>query len=298
MLQIPSFANLAAFIAVGKRKSFRKAAEDMMLTPGAISQKIKQLESQLDCKLLHRSSRGVSFTEKGERYFIAITPLVSDLADITQEFFGKPLKRSIIVSVMPAFALRWLIPRLDSFHQQFPDLIVSINATDRLVEFEADNVDMAIRHGLGCYPKLRAERLFSENLVPVCSPKLLRKATSLNEIRDLNNYTLLHDKIAKDWFLFLSALGEDNVDHETGPRFDNDSLMIQSAIEGHGVALARTSLVEREIKNGDLVVPFDHRIPSQFAYYVVYPKSSSVLPEIKLFRDWLLHQAKEYLPNS
>lgn len=298
MLQIPSLANLATFIAVGKRKSFRLAAQDMMLTPGAISQKIKQLESQFGCKLLHRSSRGVSFTERGERYFSAIYPLVSELSDVTQEFFGQAKKKSLVISVMPAFALRWLIPRLDSFHQEHPNLTININATERLVDFEADDVDLAIRHGLGRYDKLHSVRLFSEDLVPVCNPKKLQNINSLNSPSDLKNYTLLHDHIAKDWQLLLSALGEKDVDSNAGPKFDNDNLMIQSAIEGHGIALARTSLVEEEIKSGKLVVLFDSCIPSQFAYYAVYQKNGMAPAENKIFRDWLVRQAEEYSQNE
>lgn len=298
MLKIPSLASLSAFIAVGKRKSFRRAADDLMLTPGAVSQKIKQLESQLGCKLLHRSSRGVSFTEKGGRYYKAIFPLMSELNDVTQKFFGQEEKQSLVISVMPAFALRWLIPRLDTFHQEYPELTVNINATERLVDFEADDVNIAIRHGLGDYPDLCSDRLFSEDLVPVCSPALLKETGPLRSICDLKEFTLLHDHIAKDWPLLLNALGATEIDPHAGPRFDNDDLMIQSAIEGHGVALARASLVEGEIRNDDLVALLDISIPSKFAYYAVYPRKGLEKLENRLFRDWLLRQAIEYSQNE
>jgi len=298
MLKIPSLANLSAFIAVGKRKSFKHAADDLMLTPGAVSQKIKQLEGQLGCKLFHRSSRGVSFTEKGDRYYTAVFPLMSELACLTQKFFGQEEKQSLVISVMPAFALRWLIPRLDTFHQEHPQLTVNINATERLVDFEADDVNIAIRHGLGDYPDLCSDRLFSEDLVPVCSPTVLKKMGPLRSIRDLKKFTLLHDHIAKDWPLLLGAIGETEIDSNAGPRFDNDNLMIQSAIEGHGVALARASLVEGEIKNGDLVALLDVSIPSKFAYYAVYPKNRLNTAENRVFLDWLLRQSTEYSQNE
>lgn len=298
MLQIPSLTHLTTFVAVGRRRSFRKAAADLMLTPGAISQQIQGLERQLGCKLLNRSSREVTFTEKGQRYYAAVAPLVTEISDVTQEIFGLHHKASIVVSVMPAFALRWLIPRLETFHRQHSEVTVNINATERLVDFDADNIDIAIRHGLGNYADNEALHLFSENLVPVCNPRLLGEKAQLESISDLRYNTLLHDSVAKDWALYLEALGVVGVNTDSGPRFDSDSLMIQSAIEGHGVALARASLVATEIEDGRLVVPFDHQIPSRFAYYLVYPKKRPLRSPVALFRDWILAQSKIYSDDA
>lgn len=295
MLKSPSLANLTAFIAVGKKKSFRKAANDLMLTPGAVSQKIKNLESQLGCSLLNRSNQGVTFTDKGERYYREIAPLIMEILEVTRAIFDQTQKRtSLVISVMPSFALRWLIPRLDKFHKQYPDLTININATERVIDFETDDVDLAIRHGLGEYSGLCVDRMFSEDLVPVCSSKLLQKRKPLVEAADLLHHTLLHDNIAKDWFLVLSALKLTNIDAHAGPRFNDDSLMIQSAIEGHGVALARMSLVKNEIDSGDLIVPFNFYLPSEFAYYAVSPNKRHTIPETRVFREWLLKEAVIY----
>lgn len=295
MLQVPSLTHLSTFVTVGRRRSFRKAAEEMMLTPGAISQQIQGLEKQLGTKLFNRSSREVTFTEKGQRYYAAIAPLVAEISEVTQQIFGSHQKTSIVVSVMPAFALRWLIPRLETFHAQNPEVTVNINATERLVDFDADDVDIAIRHGLGDYPNMDAVHMFSENLVPVCSPRLLGDKKQLDGPGELCRYTLLHDSLAKDWSLYLDALDVDGVKAGVGPRFDSDSLMIQSAIEGHGVALARASLIASEIEQGRLVIPFDHQVPSNFAYYVVYPKKRALRGPVAHFRDWLVAQSKCYL---
>lgn len=294
MLRIPSLTHLTTFVTVGRRRSFRKAAEDLMLTSGAISQQIQGLEKQLGCRLLNRSNREVTFTEKGQRFYTAVAPLITEISDVTQQIFGLQRKASIIVSVMPDFALHWLIPRLDTFHKQYPEVTVNINATERLVDFNADDVDIAIRHGLGNYPDLEALHLFSENLVPVCSPRLLGEKGQLDSASDLRRYTLLHDSIAKDWSLFLSALGVEDVKTDVGPQFDSDSLMIQSAIEGHGVALARASLVAADIKHGRLIIPFDQQVPSKFAYYIVFRKKRQLRSPVALFRDWLLDQSKCY----
>lgn len=298
MLRAPALNHLITFVTVGKRRSFRNAAEDLMLTPGAVSQQIQGLENQLGCKLLNRSSKEVNFTDKGQRYYAVVAPLIAELSEVTQQIFGSKRKASILISVLPAFALRWLIPRLESFHRQHPDVTVNINATERLVDFDADDVDMAIRHGLGNYADLETLYLFSENLIPVCSPRLLGEKVRLDSVSDLRDYTLLHDNLAKDWSLYLAALGVKDLDTDFGPRFDSDSLMIQSAIEGHGVALARGSLVASEIEQGKLIVPFDHRVPSDFAYYIVFPAKRALRGPVALFRDWLLVESKAYADHA
>jgi len=293
-LKNPSFSSLTAFVAVGKHKSFRKASEELLLTPGAVSQKIKSFEEQLGAKLFRRTNRDVSFTTKGKIYYDAVAPLIQEISKATHDTFGKSEKQSIIISVMPAFALRWLIPRLESFHSRFPELTVNINASAQLTDFAVDDVDLAIRHGLGNYPGLQSVKLFSEGLVPVCSPKLIGSGRGKLTVLDLKSFTLLHDEIGQDWNLFLTACGADDVDPFSGPKFDGDNLMIQAAIEGHGVALARKSLVQNAIDIGKLIIPLDHKMPSDFAYYAVYPKKSANVTSVRIFRDWLVEQAQGY----
>ncbi len=294
MLKSPSLSSLMAFVIVGKRKSFRRAADEMLLTAGAISLKIKTLEEQLGCKLLNRTSHAVTFTEKGELYYNAIAPLIAEITDVTQRLFEDKPKTTLVVSVTPSFALRWLLPRLENFHRDWPELTVNINSTERLIDFAADDVDLAIRHGLGTYRGLKAERMFPDDMVPVCSPRLLQ-TKSLNQAADLAQHTLLHDSLAKDWGIYLDAMEVPSINATSGPRFDSDTLVIQAAIEGHGVALARSSLVRREIERGNLVVPFDLRLPSKFAYYVVYPENRHLPPETSVFRDWLLRESALYM---
>jgi len=133
-------------------------------------------------------------------------------------------------------------------------------------DFEVDDVDLAIRHGLGNYPGLQSVKPFTEGLIPVCSPKLFTTGHRKLSVQELKTFTLLHDNIGQDWNLFLSACGADDIDPYLGPKFEGDSLMIQAAIEGHGVALARQRLVQSEIDLGRLIVPLDHKMPSDFAY--------------------------------
>lgn len=293
-LKNPSFSSLTAFVTVGRHKSFRRASEELLLTPGAVSQKIKSFEDQLGAKLFHRTNRDVSFTAKGKTYYDAVAPLIQEISKVTHDTFGKSEKQSIVISVMPAFALRWLIPRLESFYVKFPELTVNINASAQLTDFAVDEVDLAIRHGLGNYPGLHSVKLFSEGLVPVCSPKLIGSDCGKLNFQDLKSFTLLHDAIGQDWNLYLKACGADSVDPFRGPKFDGDNLMIQAAIEGHGVTLARRSLVQDAIDVGKLIVPLDHKMPSDFAYYAVYPKKSANVTSVRIFKDWLVEQAEGY----
>lgn len=202
------------------------------------------------------------------------------------------------VSVLPAFAIKWLVPRLGKFQQLHPHIEVRITTSKELTDFAKDDVDIVIRHGLGRYPGLRSWYLFAEDLVPVCSPKLLKGAASLRSkgaaslrsIRDLRNHTLLHDQYRRDWGLWLDAAHCTGVDATRGPSFSDDAAMLEAAIEGQGVALGRSTLIERDLMAGRLVKPFDVRLANEFAYYIVCPEARSTVPKLVAFRDWLLSE--------
>ncbi|WP_310619854.1 transcriptional regulator GcvA [Flexibacterium corallicola] len=293
-LKYPPLANLQAFIAVGKMKSFTKAAEELLLTPGAVSQKIKNLEDQLGHKLLIRNSRRVTFTAKGETYFNEVYPAVMTITNATHNIFSPKQKSVLTLSITPSFALHWLVPRLEGFYRDHPGITINIHASNDLVDFEIDDIDLAIRHGLGTYPKLKVERLFCEDLIPVCSPSLINGPFPLTCPEDLAGHTLLHNAAAKDWELLVRAIDIDLPNAGNGPRFNYDALKIQSAIEGHGVALARASLVQRELTQGSLTIPFKMRFPIDFAHYAVYPRSRSIPQELYVFLEWLKAEAAHY----
>jgi LysR family transcriptional regulator, glycine cleavage system transcriptional activator len=290
--RLPSIFALQAFEAVARHRSFKKAAEELNLTPGAISQKISKLEQWLDVILLERTTQGVTVSPLGEVYLKPIRQAILQISDATKSIRQKNGASVLTISLIPSFAIKWLIPRLGSFYANNQKITINIRSTEHLVNFSVDNVDAAVRHGLGHYEGLKSHRLFSETLVPVCSPTLLAGKHPLRELGALRHHRLLHDSAGKDWGLLLSALGVEGVDAEKGPRFSDDGLVLQAAIEGQGVALGRRALVARDLEKGSLVAPFSISMPSEFAHYLVYPEERGDGEALAAFREWLIAEAR------
>ena len=204
---------------------------------------------------------------------------------------------ALTVSVSPSFASKWLVPRLEHFTAAYPETDVRVSANMALVDFERENVDVAIRYGRGVYPGLRVDKLLDDTMTPVCSPHLRDGPRPVRVPEDLRRHTLLHDDsmdfeaAAPDWRMWLAAAGVDGVDPERGLRFSQADLSLQAAIEGVGVALGFRSLVSGDLAAGRLVMPFDLSLPLSFAYFVVAPESTAERPKVAAFRDWLLAEA-------
>jgi LysR family glycine cleavage system transcriptional activator len=182
------------------------------------------------------------------------------------------------------------------FRQQHPEIDVSVSASDKMVDFARDDMDMGIRYGYGVYPGLRVDKLMQDTVFPVCSPALLEGPLPLKEPADLKHHTLLHEEWgdminAPDWRAWLAAAGVTGVNPARGPGYSHSSLSLQSAMDGYGVALARSSLVGLDLEAGRLVQPFGPALPTDYACYVVSPESGADRPKIKAFREWLLAQA-------
>ena len=195
----------------------------------------------------------------------------------------------LIVSTMGSFAIKWLVPRLARFRAAHPEIDVRLQANDALVDFTQDDVDLAIRYGRGQYPGLKAERLMTEDFVPVCSPALLKGPHPLRAPEDLRHYPLLHEEGTRiDWRMWLMAAGVEGVDPTRGPIYSHSSMVMQAVINGEGVALGRTALIAEDLAAGRLVKPFELALPAEWAYYVVYPPRALARPKVRAFRDWLL----------
>jgi LysR family glycine cleavage system transcriptional activator len=211
---------------------------------------------------------------------------------------GRPV---LSVSVGMSFAAKWLVPRLDRFRRRHPSVDVRLDVTERLADFAREEVDVAIRFGTGAYPGLRADRLFEEEMFPVCSPRLLAGEHPLRHPVDLRHHTLIHEDWRvegddwagwPDWSMWLLAAGVGDVDPTRGIRFKQTALVIQAAIEGQGVALGNTSLVGHDLTAGLLVRPFDLSLKAspRFAYYLVSPRATSDRPLVAAFREWVLQE--------
>ena len=289
---VPPLRALRAFEAAARLLSFTEAAEELHVTQAAVSLQIKHLEELLGVQLFRRLNRRLVLTEEGRIYLPEVREGLERLAAATARMARRHRQGHLTVSVLPSFASRWLIPRLWRFQKTHPDIQVRISAFEWLVDFDKDDVDLAIRYGAGRWPGLAAELLFEEEVFPVCSPELLGGDPPLEEPPDLAHHTLLHDDYTReDWRSWLKAAGVSGIDPEQGLSFSHSTLMLQAAERGLGVALGRTPLVRDELARGTLVRPFEAALPGDFAYYLVYPPHTAEFPRIRAFRQWLLEEA-------
>lgn len=293
---LPPLNSLRAFEAAARHLSFTKAAEELHVTPAAVSQQIKLLEEHCGTKLFRRLTRALMLTDAGQAALPPLREGFDKLAEAVDRLRSHDRGGILTVSVPPSFGAKWLVHRLDRLNAAHPEFDVRIDATDTLVDFSDAGVDIALRYGRGTYPGLHAEHLMPEVAFPVCSPALLEGEHPLRAPEDLSHHTLLHvqwkmeHEAAPNWRMWLRAAGIEGIDAERGPRFTIEGMTVQAAIEGQGVALASGSLVSDDLKAGRLVRPFGPTIceATAFSYYLVYPQANAESPKVKAFRDWIM----------
>jgi LysR family glycine cleavage system transcriptional activator len=284
---LPPLTTLHAFEAAARRLSFKSAAEELHVTPGAISQQIKVLEDRIGTALFLRHTRRVELTEAGRVLLVPTQQAFRALADAVARIRGTDQGKLLSVSLLPSFAALWFVPRLGHFRARHPDIDVRISATPKLADINHDEVDVVIRYGLGDYPGLHVEHLLADDLFPVCSPKLLEGPVPLRKPADLAHHTLIHDELRQEWELWMRAAGIEGLDTSRGPSFSLWDLAFQAAIAGQGVALGRSTLVGEYLKSGKLVKPFDVMSHSRFGYYLVCLPERANEPKIAALRAWL-----------
>ena len=292
--RLPSLNGLRAFEAAARHLSFTQAASELNVTQTAISHQIKRLEEQLGLPLFVRRNRALALTRDAQEYLPAIRTAFEDLRLATERLLRPDRDRVLTVSTMATLAAKWLLPRLASFQESHSDLEVRISTSSHLVDFRREEIDVAIRYGRGHWPGLRADWLMAEDLFPVCSPALLKGDKPLRRPEDLAHHTLLHANIGReDWQLWLTAAGLPTslATDRAGVTFDMSLMALQAALDGLGVAMGRSPMVEADIAAGRLVVPFDVKLPAEAGFYVVAPEESADAPKVKRFREWLTASA-------
>jgi LysR family transcriptional regulator, glycine cleavage system transcriptional activator len=289
-LSLPSLNGLRAFEAAARHLSFTRAAAELNVTQTAISHQIRRLEEQLGLKLFVRRNRALALTREAESYLPAVRAAFDDLRRATQRLKRPQRDGLLTLSTLASLAAKWLLPRVVAFQEAHPGLEVRVSASTHLVDFQREEIDMAVRYGRGDWPGLRAHWLMAEDIFPVCSPALLKGPNPLKRPEDLAHHTLLHATLSReDWQLWLTAAGlPAALALRRGLSFDQSFMAIQAAIDGLGVALGRTPFVEADIAAGRLVVPFELVLPDEAGFYVVAPEESANAPKIALFRDWLI----------
>lgn len=290
--RLPSLAALRVFAVAGRQLSFKRAAEQLHVTPGAVSQQIRALEAELGVALFERGNRAVRLTPAGRDYLPELVDAFERIGTATDRLAARHAE-VLLVSTLPAFASQWLIPRLGGFAARHPEIELRIDATARIVDFATERVDVAIRHGLGHYPGLRVDRLFAVACRPVCSPALLAGRPPIRRAHDLKALPLLHDELRQDWPLWFRAQGVRHPDAARGPGFSDSAVLLQAAIAGHGVALVDSALAAPALASRQLVVCLDQSWPSAFAYYCLSRRDTADERKIRSFRAWLLDQAAQ-----
>jgi LysR family transcriptional regulator, glycine cleavage system transcriptional activator len=291
--RLPPLNSLRAFEAAARHLSFTRAAEELHVTPAAISHHIKALEDHLGVKLFRRLNRVVLLTDAGQACVAGLSDAFDRMAVALERLRAQDCSGPLTVSTSPALAARWLVPRLEGFQALYPEIEVRVSAVMRLVDFAREDVDVAIRYGPGRYPGLFAELLLTNEVVPVCAPMLLEGARPLKTPQDLRHHTLLHDDTATsdgaypNWAMWLRAAGVEGVDALRGPRFDYPGLVLDAAAAGHGVALGLSTIVAADLAAGRLIKPFAVDVPTPFAYYIVCPPVTAERPKVEAFRRWL-----------
>jgi len=290
--RLPPLNALRFFEAAARNRSFVRAAEELHVTPAAVSQQIKQLEDHLGVALFKRG-KALVLSESANDVLHLVSEAFDQLERAMLKIRSGRTMGPLIVSTPPAFAARWLIPRMDDFHARHPEIEIHLLATRRPVDFLMEEVDVAIRFGDGDYPELNVEQLMPEMIVAVAVPEL---ADSIQTPADLARFNLIEDDwhimrgAFPEWGNLLATLGVVDIPLRIR-RFSDAELAIQAAITGLGVTLVWHSLVANDLKAGRLVRILNHAIPTDLGYHVVMPKNRTMLDKVTAFRSWLFEQA-------
>lgn len=296
MKNLPPLNALRAFEAAGRHLTFRRAADELSVTQGAVAQQVRGLEERLKVKLFHREARGLALTDDGRRYLNPIGRAFRLIAEATEELMSS--EAVVTISTTPSFAARWLAPRLGSLAQAHPELRVRLDATDRLATFHDDGVDIAIRLAREPFAStLNATPLFGSELIAVCHPGLadgtLSPSSPIETADDLAKHTLLEDAHGA-WPLFWEvAFPDRSPPAHRSMRFSQSSLAIEAALAGQGVALSPRAFVETDLAAGRLRQAVPETLAASETYFVVSPKSPRRPSIVDDVRRWLTQTARE-----
>ncbi|NMG74460.1 transcriptional regulator GcvA [Aromatoleum diolicum] len=293
--RIPSIEALVAFEAAARHLNFTRAADALSLTQSAVCKQIASLEDYLGVPLFNRIKKRISLTEAGAVYAKRVSEDLDRLERNTISLMSHRGERNVLeLAVIPTFGSRWLIPRLAQFHAANPGITVNLTTRSDPFVFTETPFDAAIHFGSSVWPGAISHPLFGEEMVPVCSPQLLRQHPC-REPRELARLPLLHQTNRHAaWQRWFEVAGIKDVDVMGGPRFDLFSMLVEAACAGLGVALVPRFLALSELASGELVAPFDIALRSEMGYHLVYPDPPSTNPALQRFTGWLLAEAAAY----
>ncbi|NVK56488.1 MAG: transcriptional regulator GcvA [Alteromonadaceae bacterium] len=291
--RLPPLNALKAFEAAARHLSFTRAADELFVTQAAVSHQIKALEDFLSIKLFIRRNRTLLLTEDGQAYFLELKDIFKNLQDATDRLLARGSKGAITVATPPSFASQWLVPRISQFGQLFPDIDVRLKAIDFDEGFLTDDIDVAIYYGRGRWNGIQADKLHTEFLTPLCSPILFKGTKPLKTLTDLKHHVLLHDSSRAIWKMWLNHFKVTGVNVNQGPVFSHSMMVNQAAALGQGIALGNSVLAKPELDAGRLIMPFEEKLESRDAYYLVYHEGQGDSGKIAAFREWVVNLVEE-----
>jgi LysR family glycine cleavage system transcriptional activator len=288
MRRLPPFFALRALEAAARHKSYSRAADELSVTHGAVSQQIRKLEEELGARLFERSGNQMIPTREADRLAAEVGRGLGVLQNAVAEFAAAAERDPLVVSIDPQFATRWLPPRLPGLLADPAGHNVEFRTEERVADFVTDGVDMAIRYGAGRWSGVEAAHLFTDTLFPVCSPAFAA-AHPVRTPEDVLAAPLIHHR-HRPWKLWCEPLGLDPPPLK-GPVLDDSLMVVEAAAQGVGMALARSGLVEGDLASGRLVRPLQTNVASDLGFYLVWRADSRKIARIAALRDWLLAQA-------
>ena len=286
MRRLPPLGALRAFEAAARHLNFTLAAAELHVTQAAISHQVRQLEEWLGLRLFERRGHALTMTEKGRGYLAEVSAALDRIASATARV-KQDVEGPLRITVLPSFAACWLVPRLDAFREQHPEIELKLTTSTQLWDGIDDRFDVGIRSGLGRWPGFNAELIARESLSPVCAPSFAAGPSPLREPADLRRVRLLHDVPRDGWRIWCERAGVTDIDLDAGLAFDDAGLVLQAALQGQGVALGRLTLAERDLREGRLVRPFDLAVPNDYSYWLVHPRAKAEREDASAFRAWL-----------
>lgn len=290
---LPSISSLRSLEALDRLGSASAAAEELNLTQGAVSRQLKALETQIGLQLIERKQKKLSLSDEAKIYAEEVRQALEQIAQATLRLQSAPLAGTLNLAILPAFGMRWLMPRLPQFSRLHPDITINMSTRLNQFNFSAEAFDAAIHFGNPNWPGTESLLLKSEHLIPVCAPQLAPDKTEFTT-REILQLPLLHIQTRPNaWRNWVQAQGEtEEIEDFGGTTYDQFATITQAALHGLGVALLPDYLAEQDLATGRLRALWSNATETKGAYYLVWPKSKSRAPALKTFRSWLAEQAQ------
>jgi len=289
MRRLPFLNGVKAFEAAARTGSFVKAADELHVSPAAVSRMVHLLEDRLGLPLFERKANRLEPTAAGRTYQAGLTQLFDGLASLTEQVTAMAGARVLTVGVGPTFAIRWLIPRLADFQKREPDIDVRFATGGEALPFSEDWT-CGIRLGDGAWPGLHADPLFRADLTPICTPALARKLKKPDDLRGMTLLRVTH--AADDWPRWFKAVGLTGIQPK-GLKFDYYGHAQQAAADGVGIAIGVRPYIDDDLAAGRLVTPFAQSVPKDASWYLVYRAARDSEPAFVAFRAWIMRMAKK-----